>query len=448
MRGLRSTLALIAVLIGLGAYIYFVTWKQAEDAPTSSQEKVFASLEADKIAELKVKSASGDVTSLKKEADGWQIVEPAKARAAENDVSSITGALQAVSIERVIDENPSNLKDYGLETPRVEVDFKSADGKTSGRLLLGVKTPAGGNIYAKRNDEKRVFLVPEYQESSINKSTFDLRDKTIITFKRDAVDGIELVTDGKTIDLAKTGTDWKVTKPLSARADSSAVEGLVGRIETAQMKSLVTETATPADLKKYGLDKPAATVNLNLGSARATFAVGGKADEETVYARDAAKPVVVTIEKSLADDFKKGVDDFRRKDVFEFRAYNAQRIELSKGGQTAVFERVKAKEETQPDTWRRVSPNPADVDREKMETLLTTLADLRAASFTESRAGTGLDSPLLSVLVKFDDGKKEERVSFGKAGAGEFAATSDPGAAKLESARLDEIVKSLDELSK
>jgi hypothetical protein len=214
------------------------------------------------------------------------------------------------------------------------------------------------------------------------------------------------------------------------------------------MKSLVTEAATPADLKKYGLDRPAATVNLSLGSARATFAVGGKADEENVYARDASKPVVVTIEKSLAEDFKKGVDDFRRKDVFEFRAYNAQRIELTKGGQTAVFERVKAKEETQPDTWRRASPNAADVDREKMETLLTTLADLRAASFAESRAGTGLDSPLLSVVVKFDEGKKEEHVSFGKAGAGEFAATSDPGAAKLESARLDEIVKSLDELSK
>jgi hypothetical protein len=55
---------------------------------------------------------------------------------------------------------------------------------------------------------------------------------------------------------------------------------------------------------------------------------------------------------------------------------------------------------------------------------------------------------MLIVAAKFEDGKKEERVRFGKTGSGEFAATVDPGAAKLESNRLDEIVKALDELAK
>ena len=41
MRGLRSTIALIVVLGGLGAYIYFVTWKKPAE-PASKQEKVFA----------------------------------------------------------------------------------------------------------------------------------------------------------------------------------------------------------------------------------------------------------------------------------------------------------------------------------------------------------------------------------------------------------------------
>jgi hypothetical protein len=50
MRGLKSTLALVVVLAGLGAYIYFVTWKQPAGGDTGKkQEKVFASLESDKI---------------------------------------------------------------------------------------------------------------------------------------------------------------------------------------------------------------------------------------------------------------------------------------------------------------------------------------------------------------------------------------------------------------
>ena len=57
-------LALIVVLAGLGAYIYFVTSKTPEggggDAGAKKQEKVFASLQADKIDELKVSTAAGD----------------------------------------------------------------------------------------------------------------------------------------------------------------------------------------------------------------------------------------------------------------------------------------------------------------------------------------------------------------------------------------------------
>ena len=41
MRGLKSTLALLVVLIGLGAYIYFVTLNQPADGGTG-QQKVFA----------------------------------------------------------------------------------------------------------------------------------------------------------------------------------------------------------------------------------------------------------------------------------------------------------------------------------------------------------------------------------------------------------------------
>jgi hypothetical protein len=40
MRGLKSTIALAVVLVGLGAYIYFVTSK-LPDSTTPAKEKVF-----------------------------------------------------------------------------------------------------------------------------------------------------------------------------------------------------------------------------------------------------------------------------------------------------------------------------------------------------------------------------------------------------------------------
>jgi hypothetical protein len=287
------------------------------------------------------------------------------------------------------------------------------------------------------------------QETSLNRTTFDLRDKGLLKFDREKVDAVDVTAGGKTIAIAKEGGDWKITKPVQTKADFGSVEGLVGRLQSVQMKSIVADQATPADLKKYGLDKPEATVNLGLGSSRATLLIGGKADKDnTVYARDASKPAVVTVEQSLLDDRKKDADNYRRKDLFEFRPFNATHIELTRNGETVVLDRVKGAND-KPDTWKRVSPNPGDVDKEKMDSLLSKLSNMRASSFVDSTAKTGVDKPALVVTVKFDEGKKEEKVTFGQEGSDVYAVRpGEPGAAKADKADLDEVTKSFDEIAK
>jgi len=445
MRGLRSTIALLVILVGLGAYIYFVTSKQSDDRG-SKQEKLFTSVESDKVEQLTIKSASGDRTTLKKEGGAWKIVEPIAVAASQPDASAVVNAVADTEVVRVVDENPVDVKEYGLDAPRIEVEFTSSGGKPSGRLLIGDKTPAGGNLYARRNNEKRVVLIAQYHESTLNKSTFDLRDKALVKFDRDKVTGIEVNADGKTVEFTKSGNDWRMVKPLDTRADFSAVEGLIGRLESAQMKSIAPE-ASGGDLKKYGLDKPSVSANIHLGSARATVLLGGKGDSG-VYARDGSRPDVMTVDNSLVDDLKKPADDYRKKDVFDFRAFNATKVELTRNSQTVVFERVKGQDNA-PDKWRRVSPNPGDPDTRKVETLLAGLADMRATAFADAKTKTGLDAPALSVTASFEEGKKQERVTFGKVGNDVFAArTDEPTPARIEAEKFDEAVKALDELSK
>ena len=75
--------------------------------------------------------------------------------------------------------------------------------------------------------------------------------------------------------------------------------------------------------------------------------------------------------------------------------------------------------------------------------------DLRAASFQESAANTGLDKPTLTIAIKFDDNKKDERVSFAKTGTDVFASImGQPGVAKVLTSEFDEAIKALDEVSK
>ncbi len=447
MRGVRSTLILLVVLAGLLGYIYFVESKKPETvAGEEAKPKVFA-VTADKIAELSVKPATGDATVLRKADGKWQIVQPVDSAADDAEVSGITSNLASLEVQRVVDEAPGDLKQYGLAQPRVDIGFKAAGDKGEHHLLVGDKTPTGGEMYAKLQNEKKVFLISGYLDTSLNKSTFDLRDKSVMKFDRTGVDSVVLGAADKSteVQIAKTGDEWNLAKPVAARADYGAVEGLIGRLQTAQMKSLVTPDAK--DLKEYGLDKPEASATVAAGSARATLELGKKAADGTVYARDAARPMVFTVEASLLDELKKPGDEYRRKDVFESRPYNTQRVEITRGSDSLVFEKVKGQGKDATEKWRQVAPTARDVDATKMDGFLTKLTNLRVQSWAAAGTKTGTDQPALTATIRFDDGKKQERVAFGKAASDVYASrTGEPGAAKLDATEFDDAVKALDGL--
>ena len=143
MRGVTSTVLLAVVLIGLVAYIFLVDAKKPV-GDAEPKAKAFAAVPADDIEEIEIKSADGERSRLRKTDGQWKIVEPLAAEPDAGEVSSITGSLSDVSIERVVDENPSDLKRFGLEPARIEVGFRAKGKKDFTRLLVGDKTPTGG----------------------------------------------------------------------------------------------------------------------------------------------------------------------------------------------------------------------------------------------------------------------------------------------------------------
>src|SRR3954464_14671839 len=329
MRGVR-VLILLAVAIPLGWYAYYDSKKGAVDN-TPKHDKVFT-VESDKIDEIEIKSESGDRTTLRKKGSDWEIVQPVPAPSDPAAVSGITTNLASVEIQRVIDDNPPDLKEYGLDTPRGEVALK-ANGQQR-RLLLGQKTPAGSDVYAKLPDSKRVFLVPSFLDSTFNRSTFDLRDKSVLKVDREKVDSLEVATKDRTMRFEKKNGEWQIAQPAAGRAEFSAVDGLVSRVSSVQMKSIVADAT---DLKKLGLDKPVATVRLGSGSSQAALAIGSAAESGSVYAKDLSRPTVFTIESSLADDLKKDASEYRQKDLFDARSFNTSRLEIVHDNQTTAF---------------------------------------------------------------------------------------------------------------
>jgi hypothetical protein len=434
MRGLRSFLALLILGVGLGAYLYFVESKKTPGDSAEKKDKVFT-VESDKVEQFTLTNDKGEQTTVKRAAPGkWEMTQPAGIEADEGAANAIALNLHTLEVQRVVDENPSDLKEFGLDTPHVAVAFK-ADGKDH-RLQIGNKTPTQSDLYARVDDQKRVILIPSTMDAVFNRSTFDLRNKAVVKIDRGQVDSLEVVTPDHQMTVVKKGEEWQMTSPINTRADFTGIESLVSKISDMEMKSLAA--AEGGDPKTYGLDKPAATVRLGTGSSKATILIGGSAPDEAVYARDESRPAVFTIDASILEDIKKDPAEYRQKDLFDARTFNTTRLQIVRNGQTTVFEKSGNK-------WKQTSPSAKDVDATKVDSVLSILTGGRANSFVE-KAPAGAKTEMV-VTIKFDEGKKEETVTLMKAGADAFATRSgSPGIAKIDPATIDNTTKALEDI--
>lgn len=435
MRGVRSLLVLVVIGAAFLAYLYFVEAKRDPLDTGEKRDKVFT-VEADKIEELTIKSESGDRTTMKKNGADWQFIAPAgtTGKVDASEISGITTNLSTLEQQRVIEENAQDLNAFGLATPRIEVTFK-ADGKDQ-TLQIGTKTPTGNDLYAKVAGQPKVFLIAAYLESTLNRSTFDLRDKTAIMVDAQKVDSLEVTTEAGSKKFTKVNGAWQLTSPSEPRSDAQAVDTVVSRVLNAQMKTL----APARELKEYGLDKPAATARIGTGSSHATLLIGKTAEEGSVYAKDEARAEVFTIESGILDDLKKPAIEFRQKDIFDARSFNTKKIEISSGAAGSTFEKVteKGKDGVETEKWRQVAPAAKDADADKIRTLLSTITGARAEAFVE-KPPTG--KPDVVVTLTFEEGKKE-RVSFVKSGADAWAVRDGlSGAAKVPASLVDDILK-------
>lgn len=473
MRGGKSFLILLGVAAALGGYIYFVEMKRDPSDAPDKKDKIFT-IESGKLEELEIKAASGETTSLKKQGDNWQVVAPAGIDVDPSEVTSVVSTLESLEMQRSLEDNPKSVAEFGLEPARFSVGFRTAGDPAMKRLLVGKKTPTGGDIYARVEGQPKLFLISAYLEDSLNKTPFNLRDKTVLKIDRVGVDMMALeAKDSPALSFQRKDSEWRFTKPVDARADFSAVDNIVGKVAQAKMKALEPPPAgkelTPEELKKYGLDKPQATATLGVGSTRATLALGNKKDDTSIYARDVSRPLVFTVEASLLEDFKHKSADLRKKDVFEFRSFTAVGLDLSLGKDSATFAKVKEEPEKPKDEkgkdkdkdkakapepppapvekWKLTKPTAKDVDQSKVMDLLTTISNLRADTFADKAAAGGEE---LVVVARFGDAAKPqtERVIFRKSGGTVHAIVAgEPGAAVVSTADFDKAVSLFKELA-
>jgi len=392
----QTTAVLAAILIALGAfyYVYEVRLGPEREKTEGRKGRVFTAEPAD-VTEVEIKRPDS-VVKLKREGDGWQILEPVKARGDRGPIDETVTSVVTTRMDREIESAPTALGDFGLDKPAAEVTLRLKDGKQLG-LVLGAKSPTGVWVYAREAGKPAVFVVGDSVLRDTTRPLADFRDKAVLAFDQKDVTALEIITRDDTIAVEQADGRWKLTRPRALPADGDTLRDFLEKLRAARVKEFVAEA--PRSLEPFGLDRPV-KVSIHTGRdkdrATKTLLFGrGDPAKKGVYAMRAGESAVVVIPDETWAAVPKNVAVLRDKTVVEVERDKVTRLEIEspKGAVTLAQENGR---------WKITAPEALPADQVEAGAVLFKLRELRAQAFlSEDAAGVPryLAKPTVRVTI-------------------------------------------------
>ena len=430
---LRGLIVAAVVLTGLAGTLYWSNHHKPSDTTEASADvapKILVVKEAD-IARFDLKKDGAEQVGGERNSPGqWRITSPTPLPADQSAVSSLLGTFSSLNSERLVEEKAGNLVPYGLDAPKLEVDLSEKGNKTQ-KLLLGDETPAGNGIYAKLDGDPRVFTIPKYDKTSIDKSANDLRDKRLLTVDSDKISQVDLIAKKQETAFGRNKDEWQIVKPRPLRADGTAVDELVRALTDAKME-LDASDDPKKDASLFSAAAPVATAKVTAESGTQELQV--RKNKDDYYAKSSAVEGVYKVPSALGQALDKNLDDFRNKKLFDLGSDDPSKIELRDATKSYFLTR------SGEDWW---SGNAKKMDAGTVQELIDKLRDLSASKFVDS----GFTTTLIDLTVIANDGKRVEKVAISKAGDDYIAKReNDPTLYQLDSKAVDDLRKSAEDV--
>lgn len=242
--------------------------------------------------------------------------------------------------------------------------------------------------------------------------------------RKEKVQQIEIMfadTAYQDLKLIKDTTDnWHLKTPFQADADSEKVNQMLDDI----LNKRVKQTLDVTDLTQYGLDIPNITLSLwtEQASPAATFSIGKKTINFSVYAKEKSQKHIFLIESSALDDLTKSSTDLRDPSVIKFNTETVSNIELASRDVDTASQSSSLHCEKRNGTWFVTHPIETKADSQEIEDRLSALRALQVSTFEADQADantpaqlekSGLDSP--RIQIKLMDGNNTYALDIGSA---------------------------------
>jgi len=424
----KGTTILFILFVILGGYVYFTEYRGKEERQKQEESKKKAfQVEQKDITEISLVYPDRTFSAVKKGERQWEITSPAGVQADSEEWESLASNIPQIDRSDTVAQNAQDLTSFGLKDPPIKVSAKTKDGKAL-EILFGGENPKKTYNYAKLGGSNDVFLTGSNWSKTFTKTVSDVRNKKLLEFETDDIDGVKIAENTKELEAQKSGENWQLRKPVDTRADSSEISSFVSSIRFGRAQSFPDAAV---DAKAAGLDTPPLKVTLHDGKAKTdrVLLIGKSPEKDKYYARDASRDAIFIMDKEIPEKARRPLLDWRDKTIVKLDRDKLEKIEIQRGSENVSL--LKSGSD-----WNLADGKKVQLD--KVPGMLNALDFEKAKDIVDmpkALATYGLDKPKLE--VSFREGSKDPvRVQFGsdsKTPEGIYLKSSDAPAVKVVS---------------
>jgi hypothetical protein len=414
---LSKVLIYLVILAVVATYIYvFEIRKKQEKMAAEKKAAQIVDIEANQLTHIIINSKGHGEIEIKKPTSNWVLIKPVKSKCDDSAMASWTRSITGAERESVVAKKDVKWSEFGFDDPNLTVTISSKD-KTF-KVVFGAQNPAKTSYYARVDSNKELLLVADTLKNSLDKSAFDLRDKTVVAIATKDVERVVYSDKGSELELKKEGTAaWRMVKPQTMRVKGATVDRDVLRLTNLKARNIIDTPKSNGD--PYGLKEPVRKITLSGNKLEQTLEIGkyvsgkekGTPGPKKVYARIKGRSPVYVVDDWVLTKLETNPEKLQDKSLFSFDPAEIHEIELKFNGKTWLAVQDKDKK------WNLQQPTKIDkIDTWLVTTILWDLKDIQWKELKKPAADLSsyhLDKPQLIATLSVKD--KKEPIVF-KAG--------------------------------
>lgn len=338
MKLYRNAVILVIIVALLGAAYYFVNKNKSVDNSTETTTNDTIKLTdftSDKIASVTVTNTEGTLVIVR-DGTNWKLSSPAGIKADAGKLSGIATNTADLTADKSIEENATDLAQYGLDKP-VLIAVKLSDG-TEKTIEIGSQTPTKDAYYVMMKDTAKVCTISSYKAEQMVFKMKDIKDKALLALKTEDIIALSMDRKGQNVfkSIKADQANWSMTAPIQGNVNSNSLGTMLTAVATITASEF--EDGNTPNLADYGLANPSYAFDFKTSSAEYKLLLGKeKVKGSQIYAKLDGSNDVFTLDETPFTFL-----DMPLKEIIDVFAYivnidQVTKVELTMDGKTTTM---------------------------------------------------------------------------------------------------------------